>query len=315
MAKRGGRNRSRGQSPNYGRLRRHTGVHWQSAELNDETYEYYRNIMMQLAMSRFKWVNLPASCDARFLEWQLLCEGVATIAFPAKARGEFLSLRAALRGPVTMYGNASEWLGVGDNGTRIRCNPDNGVLVWDNDSRYPLMSGIDLYANELTHIRMAKRVNRLHLQMPFLLVGPQEKQQEMTNLYSKIVGGEPVVIGTSGMSTIEVSAIQTGVKFYGAELAADEANVWNRVYTMLGMQNSTFKQERQTEDEIRAQSQPSGILRLNSLASRREAARLMNERFGDYLDAEIQVIWNEDWESENANLAMNLQHQLDILEQ
>lgn len=311
MSKRAGQKRS---NSNYGRLKPNGGMQWQSAQLNARLYSYYRNVMMQMAMSRFRWVNLPSGCDERYLEWQLMTEGVATIAFPARTAGQFLSLKAATQGPMTMYGNPSKWLGIGDNGTRIRCNPLNGVLVWDNASRYPILNGIDLYANELTHIRMTKRVNRLHQQIPFILKGPQEKKQEMVNLFKQIAGGEPAIITTGGIDLIDVEAMQTGVQYIGEELAQDEANVWNRIYTLLGISNSTFKLERQTEDEIRAQHQPTTLIKMNSLEERRKAANLLNERFERYLPAPIKVEWRQDNESENWNLAHNLQSQLELLE-
>ena len=314
MSKRGGKNRNDNIGYKYGQLRPNGGMVWQSGQLNQRLYSYYRNIMMQMAMSRFRWINLPEGCDERYLEWQLLTEGVATIAFPTKAKGMFLSLKAATQGPVTMYGNPSHWLGIGDNGTRIRCNPLNGVLVWDNATRYPIINGIDLYANELTHIRMTKRVNRLHQQIPFILTGPQEKKQEMLNLFKQIAGGEPAVIATDGMNVIDVNAIQTGVKYIGEELSQDEANVWNRIYTMLGMRNATFKLERQTEDEIRAQSQPTDIIKMNSLQARRKAAEQLNSRFGHLIGAEVKVEWRQDNESENWNLIHNMQSQLELLE-
>lgn len=311
MSKRAGQKR---RNSNYGRLRENGGMQWQSGQLNSRTYSYYRNIIMQMAMSRFRWINLPAGCDERYLEWQLLTEGVATIAFPARAEGDFLSLKAATQGPMTMYGNPSQWLGIGDNGTRIRCNPLNGVLVWDNATRYPLLNGIDLYANELTHMRMVKRTNRLHQQIPFVFKGPQEKRQEMYNLFKQVAGGEPAIIATNGIDMIDIDVIQTGVTYLGEEMAQDEANLWNRIYTMLGIPNSTFKQERQTEDEIRAQRSPATIIRMNSLAERRKAARLLNERFGRYLAAPVKVEWNQDNESENWNLMHDMKSQLELLE-
>lgn len=309
MSKRGGQKRN---NSNYGRLKPNGGMQWQSGQLNSRIYSYYRNIIMQLAMSRFHWINLPSGCDERYLEWQLLTEGVATIAFPARAEGMFLSLKAATQGPMTMYGNPSEWLGIGDNGTRIRCNPMNGVLVWDNASRYPLLNGIDLYANELTHMRMVKRTNRLHQQIPFVFKGPQEKKQEMINLFKQVAGGEPAIIATNGLDMIDIDVIQTGVQYIGEELAQDEANVWNRIYMMLGAASLTFKQERQTEDEIKNQKSPSNIIRMNYLSERRKAARLLNERFGDYLNGEVSVVWNEDWESDNWSLVHNVREQMEL---
>ena len=184
MSKRGGKRRNNNNinsaSPtSYRQLHDARGANWQSAQLNSRLYIYYRNIITQMAMSRFRWINLPKTCDERYLEWVLTMEGCATIAFPPKMRGTFLSLKAADNGRPNMYGIASSWVAIGDNGTRFNCDRNNGVLIYDNQTRYPIMSGIDLYANELTHLRMTKRMNRLHQQIPFILKGPQEKKQDM----------------------------------------------------------------------------------------------------------------------------------------
>lgn len=311
MSKRGGKNRNHNTCANgfrqYG-----SGYTTQSGVLNARTYRYYINVMMQMAMSRFRWVNLPPTCDERYLEYILLTEGVATIAFPHRMHGTFMSLKAATEGPWTMYGNPSKWQCIGDNGSRFFANNNNGVLVWDNAARYPLMNGIELYANELTHIRMTKRVNRLHQQIPFILTGPQEKKQDMTNLFKQVAGGEPAVIGTDSLNDLSYNALSTGVQFLGEELASDELNVWNRVYTMLGIANTLYKTERQTEDEIRAQMAPTTLVKMNSLEERRRAAKKLNERFSEYLDPDkpISVVWRQDNESENWNYLHNIESQI-----
>ena len=319
MSKRGGKTRNKGAS-SYNthtmrdKMRSKQGAFWQSAQLNSRLYMYYRNIITQMAMSRFRWINLPKTCDERYLEWVLTMEGCATIAFPSKMRGTFLSLTAADNGRPNMYGIASSWTAIGDNGTRFNCDRRNGVLIYDNETRFPIMSGIDLYAKELTHIRITKRLNRMHQQIPFILKGPQEKKQDMVNLFKQVAGGEPAILATDGIDAIDYEAMSTGVQFIGEELATDEVNVWNRIYTMLGITNSLFKAERMTEDEIRAQASPTTLIKMNSLQERRKAADMLNERFGEYLDGEIQVVWRQDNESENFNFQHNIETQLRALE-
>ena len=129
----------------------------------------------------------------------------------------------------------------------------------------------------------------------------------MVNLFKQVAGGEPAVIGTSDLQQIEYQALQTGVTFLGEELAVDEQNVWGRVYTMLGIKNTTMKQERQTEDEIRAQENPASLIAASALTERRKVADELNARFGQYLDAPIQVVWRQDNESDNWNLSNNMQ--------
>jgi hypothetical protein len=267
-------------------------------------------MIMQMAMSRFRWLNLPPTCDERYLEWVLCLEGVATIAFPKKQRGTFYTTQAVQQGVLNIYQNPTKWISYGNNGWRFNCDNSNGVIVYDNISRFPIMEGIELYANELTHIRMTKQINRMHKQTPWILKGPQEKRQDMVNMFKQVAGGEPAILGTDGMDAIQYEVMTANVEYLGHDLSEDEEATWKQIYTMLGLANVPFKAERQTEDEIMAQKSPTNLILLASLEERRRAARKLNKRFGNYLEKPIQVVLRADNESENWNFEHNIQSQL-----
>lgn len=309
MGHRGGKNRSatartpfnRGFSRNY----------WQTDAYNKRLFNYYVNVIIQLAMNRFRWVNLPKTCDARFLEWTLLTQGVATIAFPRKMKGTFFSTQAVIESTPNVYDMPTKWRSFGNNGWSFECDQRNGVLVYDNCTRVPILEGIELYATELVHVRVTKNMNRFHQQIPWVLTGPQEKRNDMENIAKQVAGGELATIATDGLSSIEVKALSTGVPFIGEQLASDESQVWNRIYTMLGIDNVPFKSERQTEDEVRAQKTPVEFIKMASLSERRRAASILNNRFGAYLEAPIKVEWNRDNESSNWNFNHSITEQID----
>lgn len=309
-SRRGGKQRTKkntfGDNGNY--------QYFQSASYNNRLYNYYIDIITKMAMVRFRWINLPKTCDERYLEWNLIHNGMATIAFPPKMRGMFLSLQCNGNGRPNMYDYPQSWVALGSDGTSFQCSAKNGVIVYDNVSRYPLMNGIMLYANELTHVRITKRMNRMHQQIPFILTGPQEKRQDMANMFKQVAGGEPAILAYDDFNSMQYNALSTGVKYIGEDLAQDEANVWNRVYAMLGIENATFKQERQTEDEIRAQQSPTQLVYMGSLLERRKAADRLNMMFGQYLDEPIKVVWRQDNESENWNMYHNVASQLKAME-
>lgn len=315
MGHRGGRNRNRSSKPEYvgSKQGHYDNTFWQSPVHNDRLYWYYYNIIQQLAMNRFRWVGLPKTCDARYLELTLLNQGIATIAFPRKMRGTFFSTQAILSSPPNVNDNYTHWESFGNNGWRFDCDMNNGVLVWDNCTRTPLSEGIDLYATELVHIRITKQMNRFHQQVPWILRGPQERMYDMQQITKQVAGGELAMIATDGLSSITTDALQTGVPYLGEELAADESQTWNRIYTMLGIDNNPFKQERQTSDEIMSQREPSTFIRMASLAERRKACDYLNDRFGNYLDEEIKCVWNADNESDNWNFQRSIKQQIDAI--
>lgn len=312
MTRRGGKNRKRNNAKFRNNFTHGYREYWQSADTNERIYTYYYDVILKMAMNRFRWVNLPPTCDERYLEFTLVTQGIASIAFPNKLPGAFLSLQCAQQGKPNMYDRPINWTAIGQNGTRYNCNKNNGVVVFDNSTRYPLMNGIDLYANELAHLRLTRRMNRLHQQIPFILTGPQEKRQDMVNIFKQVAGGEPAILGTEDIQSIGYNALSTGVPFLGEQLAVDEQNIWGRIYTMLGIKNTTLKQERQTEDEIKAQAAPTELVMSASLEERRKAANELNKRFSNYLDEPIKVIWRQDNESQNWNLAHNVTSMLRV---
>lgn len=286
-------------------------LYWQSASFTNRMYNMYRNQILSLALTRFEWHGLPATCNARFLEWTLLTQGQATISFPKDQEGVFYSTQVTWQGAPNIYDNPPRWLSIGNNGWRFSAGPTQGVVVWDNLLRMPILDAIDLMARELTDLSRTEQINRLHQKTPYILTGPQDKKIDMTNLWKQIAGGEPAVIGTDGLSQIEVSAIKTDVPYIASEIDAAIQNTWTRIYQLLGIDAMPFKQERQIEDEVISQQAPSSMQALGFLAARREAAEVLNTRFSQYLTEPITVTMREDYETDNWNMTHNIKDRIE----
>lgn len=286
-------------------------MYWQSPSYTNRTYAMFRNQILSLALTRFEWHNLPPTCNPRFLEWTLLTQGQATIAFPKSQPGTFYSTQVAWQSPPNIYDNPSSWESIGNNGWRFEASPASGVVVWDNLLRAPILDAIDLMARELTDLTRTEQINRLHQKTPFILTGPQDKKIDLQNVWKQIAGGEPAVIGTDGLSQIEVSAIKTDVPYLAADIDAALQNCWTRIYQLLGIDAMPFKQERQIEDEVISQQAPSSMQALGFLAARREAAEVLNTRFSQYLSEPITVTMREDYVTDNWNMEHNLKDRLE----
>lgn len=273
-------------------------LYWQSAAYNQELFFWFQNQILQLAMSRFTWVNLPKTCDERFLEWTLLWQGRATIA-KKFGRKHLYSTQAVVQGYPNVYNNPTRWDSFGNNGWRFHVNHNNGVLIYDNLTRTPLISGINIWARELVDILRTKQLNRLHCKTPVIIKAPQEKQMDATNLFKQAATGEPAILATKSIDMIDYEVLKTEVEFLGDKLIEDFANTWQQIYAMLGINSLPFKAERQIEDEINALDKPSEFMALSPLKTRREACDKLNARFSDILEAPIAVKWSSDFESKN----------------
>lgn len=288
--------------------------YFQSADFNKRSFLMYRDWITSIAISRFKWVNLPKGCDARFLEWTLLTQGVATIAFPKKMKGQFFSTMAMIESPINVYDNPTKWASYGNNGWRFRVTRANGVLVWDNLQRLPIYSQIDLFARRLAAFDRTLDINLQCQHTPYIITAAQEQRNDVVQLMKQIGGGEPAIIGTKGLRelTDELGVVNLEVPFIGEQLQSAKNTLWDSVYRFLGINSLPQKSERMIESEVLAQSEPTEMRALDSLNARRMACDELNERFANYLEEPIQVVWNKDVRTNNYNFVYDLRSQLEV---
>lgn len=286
-------------------------VYWGTENYNRRLYEAYLNQVFQLAIARFEWRGLPATVDPIWLERTLLCKGVATIAQPIKGRkrGLWYAAKMVTDGELNIYDRPSRWIAYSRELLRFKVTPKNGVIIYDNDTRTPILDALDLAVRELVDIQKTKQVNRFHQKVPYILVTDPDTELSADNLLLNIMSGQPATIANRGITNIETYSLQTQVPYLGAELTAAEQNVWNRIYTMLGIANVTYKSERMIEDEVRSMSEPATMMALSGLIERRRAAAMLSDLTGQ----EVNVIWRRDNLSENVNALENVKEATKII--
>lgn len=287
-------------------------TYWQTEAYNQQLFNMFQNDLIELALSRFRWVNLPETCNERYLEWVLLTEGAATLAYPSLTSETLLSLKCVQQGAPNMYDEPRSWRALGATGkTNFMCNWTNGVWIWENSTRYPLTVKINIWARELTDILRTKQINRFHMRMPFVIKGPQDRAYDVQNFYKNIANGDPFVLTYDNFSDIETSATmpERAKEFIGDKLDADWRNTWDAIYRELGIDSMPFKEERMIEDEVNSTMQPTELARLSPLTTRRAACDKLNARFGDRLAEPITVVWARDNITDN----YDLRHRYDTL--
>ena len=286
-------------------------VYWGSLSDNGQLLSVYKNIFYMLAMTRFEWVGLPKTVDPLFLERQLLLGGHATIAQPKKGnkRGFWYSAKALQTGPLGVYDYPKSWQAYNRDQLRFNVSGKNGVWIYDNVMRFPLCAALDIFARELVDVQKTEQVNRFWQKLPFILVAPDDMDVSANNLLSQVMGGEPAIIANRYVKDMEPYRLGFDVPFLGRELSAAEQNVLNKVYTILGIANLTFKSERMIEDEVHDMGEPSTLMKLSALTERRRAAEYLNTRFG----MNVSVVWRTDYQSENFNLLESIEKSAKIL--
>ncbi len=281
-------------------------VYWGAATYNRNLFNAYLDQVCRLAMTRYEWQGLPKTVDALWLERTLLFEGVATIARPIEngKAGLWRAAKMVSDGPLNCYDRPARWLAYSRNIFRFPCTVKNAVLIYDNVGfRSSLMPALEMACRELVDIQKTKQMNRFQQKMPFIVVVPQDMELTAINLLNNIMAGEPATVANPSIREIEAYRLDMSSPYIGGELTAAEQNVWNRIYTLLGISNVTFKTERMIEDEVDSLSEPTRMQALSGLIERRRAADWLNEAFG----MDVHVIWRKDNESDNRNALGNVQ--------
>lgn len=286
-------------------------VYWGSLSYNGQLLSVYKNIFYMLAMTRFEWVGLPKTVDPLFLERQLLFEGHATIARPEKGKkkGFWYSAKAVQTGPLGVYDYPKSWQAYNRDQLRFNVTGKNGIWIYDNVARFPMCFALDMFARELVDVQKTEQVNRFYQKVPYVLVAPDDMDLSANNFMASVMGGEPAIVGNRYVKDMEPYRLGLDVPFLGRELNAAEQNVLNKVYTMLGIANLTFKSERMIEDEVHDMGEPSTLMALAALDERRRAAERLNTRFG----LDVSVVWRTDNESENARLLGSIEQSTKVL--
>lgn len=287
---------------------------WQSDNFNVRSYSKNLDMLLSLAMNRFRWEGLPNTCDSRFLERSLHRNGIASISFDTRTPDIWDSLIAMSEGEFNKYGIPTRWRAIGYNpkDTGYEVTPDNGELVFYSWSRAGIWSGLELFARKLTHYERTEDINLAHQQKPIVFVVPdRSKKLEVSNIMQQTLGGEPaILINRAGMGMIEeITKIDTQVPFIAEDLALAKKNVMFDALMWLGIPHLAFeKGERMIEDEARANTAPTNIMLLNCLNARRDACKRLREKWPNVF-SDLNVYFNDDFESYNYNYINNIEAQ------
>lgn len=281
---------------------------WESDSYNFRTYNKNLDMLLALAINRFRWEGLPDTCDARFLEKTLHRSGVATLSFKRdEPTPVYMTLQAMPYGEYNAYGIPTKWRAVGYDGlTDYQCDNGNAALCFYSFTRFTPWNTLEIYARKLAHYERTEDVNLTQQMTPWFAVAPQEKRLELVNLFKQVVGGEPVVLGDEKMLDLvdNVKTFDMQVPLITEDLSRSWQNTLNQALLYLGIPHLAFeKGERMIEDEARANTAPTNIMLLDCLQARRQFCDDVNRRFG----LDVHVYFNDDFESYNYNYINNVE--------
>lgn len=260
---------------------------WESAYMNNRTYQQYYWHLLGLAISMFEWKNLPDTIDERFLELTLFSDGKALF-FKDDVIGD-LTLQVALGGNFDVYRIPRNRRAYSANGYNKQCDETNSVIIWNNMMHTDSKLDVEMFAKKLYDIDMSIIVNAKAQKTPTLILCDEEEKLTLENIYMQYDGNKPVIFGKKGLNPNSVSAISTGAPYVADKLFELKTRYWNEALTYLGISNLAInKKERLISEEVSKSMGSTIANRYVRLNTRKQAAKEINRMFGLNIDVEYR---------------------------
>lgn len=283
----------------------------ESAILNNGTYGFYLERLMELAITMFEWKNLPDSIDQRFLELTLFSDGQAVF-FKDENMGEYLALQVIINGRLNVYRIPINRRAFAVNGYNYNLDINNSVIIYNNYLRTNSYRMCLLFAKKLYNLDRIIDVNANAQKTPVLLKSSEQQRLSVINAYKDWDGNQPVVYGDKDFDINSLSVLKTDAPYLSDKLYQLKTQYWNEALTYLGISNLNIqKKERLVADEV-VRSQGGTIAsRYSRLEARREAADKINKMFGlnievdyreDFREADDEVMFTGDTGSGDAKI-------------
>lgn len=262
------------------------------------TYGQYMAILKQIAISMFKWKNLPDSVDARYLEIALFYDGTG-IYFNDEVEGN-LALNMIYNGGFGVYGEpVSRRAFSRYNEYQKTLDKKDSVIIWNNLDRTPTYPIIDMFARRLYNIDRAIDVNVNAQKTPTLIRCDEKQRLTLVNAYKEMDGNSPVIYADKSFDPSSITTLKTDAPYVADKLYELKSNLWNEALTYLGIPNANvMKRERLIKDEVLRSLGGTMANRYSRLQARQEAVEKINKMFGTNIEVgikeEIEDIGNVD---------------------
>lgn len=251
---------------------------WESAKLNNATYQQYYNRLTELSTVMFEWKNLPNTVDQRFLELTLFAKGMAVF-FKDEELG-YLALPVAINGTWNVYNIPKGRRAYATNGYQNNLDEKNSVIIFNNYTHTNSMLDVEMFSRRLYNMDRAIDININAQKTPVLIQCTEQQRLTMLNLYKQYDGNEPFIFGDSSLDVKGFQVLKTDAPFVADKIRQEKTQTWNEALTYLGISNTNVtKKERLISDEVIRSQGGTIASRYSRLEMRRQACEAINKMF------------------------------------
>lgn len=258
----------------------------QNIILNSNTYISYLTRLRGLALSMFEWVNLPPEINVRFLENTLLTKGY--IIFFKEPDIGYATLSGAMGGQLDIYNEPTLITVYAPNGFQRTMTNEECVVIYNNETRTPIIKDLQMYAEKLYNIERAIDLNINVQKTPFIVSATKENQLTVENILMQLEGFEEYILTRKSFDMNKaIDVLKLDAPYLVDNLQSHLTKKWNEALTVMGIANvNVDKKERLSTDEVNLNMGSVIAQQYIRLNPRKQACKKINEMFG--LDVDVR---------------------------
>lgn len=248
---------------------------------NFSTYNMYKRQLLTLAENVFEFPDMPKFIDTAYLNKVLLRQG--SIAFFVDEVIGLLALPYQNIGKLDVYGRPTSIQVTSQNGyTKFIKNPDDFVIMYDNNGRYPIFLDILQYAERLAVETRTIDINIAQQKTPRFWKTKSEKEKSIKDLVNNVDANENTVITYDDLDLDDTTLVLAPAPYVADKIDLHKEKDWNEFLRLIGIANMNFqKKERNIKDEVLASQGGTVASRYSRFEPRKKAIEEINEKFGD----------------------------------
>lgn len=252
---------------------------------NLTTFDTWLERLQLAAVSRIQW-NLPDTVDPLYVERELFFNG-RVIFFIAD--GSLVALSGFGSSKPNLYGIPLVRTVNAKNGFTARLTNENSVIMYNNTLKRPTSPLAIDYAIRLANLDRIIELNANAQKTPYIIKATKETELSIRNAYAAIDNNEEFIAVTEDFQPDALEVLNTGANFTGLQLRTLQQAIMDEYLLQIGIASAnTQKAERLITSEVAASNGGLMIYQEAFMAPRRNAAKFLNDRFGDYLKEPVE---------------------------
>lgn len=249
---------------------------------NVKTYQMYKRQFRTLAENVFEFDKMPTYIDIQFVNSTLVLKGAIAF-FKDEIMDRLVALPFTTIGPVDIYNRPTTIEVYAPNGFRRVLNPDEYVIMYDNNGMYPLMLDIVQYAERISNATRVIDVNLSQQRTPRFIKTNENKKLSTLRMLDNISENQEAILTYDDSYTDESDVILAPAPFVSGNVQEIKEKIRAEFLALIGISNLSFeKKERNITDEIEAMQGGTIASRFSRFEPRKHAVDLINEKFPEF---------------------------------